>query len=237
MHAGHVVSEILATPGPTHTLFDVLAAAASVHARGPRLALLGFGGGGLVAALRALGWDHPIAAVDLSEVGVRAFRRFSAPWCGEVRVARDEASAWLRRQRRSFDVIVEDLSVPVPGDLVMPAVCTAPLPRLIAARLHPTHGVAVINCFSPGQAGWCGLLRTLLVPGWAAQVILPEEFDHRLLVIGPRLRAARDSARRLDQTLRRLGSRQAGRVRVRTLAHATRRPGYTASGGTAWPER
>jgi hypothetical protein len=225
LHDGHVVSEILAAPGPTHSLFDVLAAAAVVVAGGPRLALLGFGGGSTVAALRALGWDHPLDAVDLSETGTRAFRSLAAGWAGRLNVATDEASAWLRRQRRPFDVIIEDLSVPIPGDLVMPAVCADPLPRLIAARLRPSSGVAIINCFSPGPRGWRSLLARLLAPGWSARVLLLDDFDHRLLVVGRRLLPSRAFAHRLRRVLERLGSRQARRVHVRAFAPGRRRSG------------
>ena len=146
-------------------------------------------------------------------------------WADPLDVAQEEASAWLRRQRRPFDVIVEDLSVAVPGDLVMPAVCAGPLPRLIAARLRPPTGLAIINCFSPGPHGWTDLLARLLVPGWAAHVLLLDDFDHRLLVVGRRLLPARTFARRLRQELGRLGSRQAGRVHVRSFAPVTRRSG------------
>ena len=44
-----VLSEILAKPGPTHSLFDLLAAAVATLAPGPRFAMLGFAGGGIVA--------------------------------------------------------------------------------------------------------------------------------------------------------------------------------------------
>jgi hypothetical protein len=40
-----VLSEILARPGPTHSLFDLLAAAVTALSPGPRLAVLGFAGG------------------------------------------------------------------------------------------------------------------------------------------------------------------------------------------------
>ena len=60
-----VLSEILARPGPTHSLFDVLAAAVAAFAPGPRFAMLGFAGGGMIAPLRAMGCDIPVRAVDL----------------------------------------------------------------------------------------------------------------------------------------------------------------------------
>jgi len=61
-----ILSEILALPGPTHSLFDLLAAGIAALAPGPRVAMLGFAGGGVVAPLRAMGWNHPLCCVDLS---------------------------------------------------------------------------------------------------------------------------------------------------------------------------
>jgi len=216
LHDGHLVSEILREPGPTHSLFDVLAACALALATGPRLALLGFGGGSFLAALRAMGGDHDVRAVDRSRAAWQAFRRVAGRWDGRLTVAIDDAARWLARQRQPFDFIVEDLSLPVPGDLVMPPVCFDPLPRLIAKRLQP-RGVAVINVFTPPRAGWDGHLRRLLVPGQRAQVVHLADFDHRLLLLGRHLPPARSSARAVRDALASIGSRQSARFRLRTL--------------------
>jgi hypothetical protein len=210
------VSEILRKPGPTHSLFDVLAACALALAPGPRLALLGFGGGSLLAALRAMGGNHEVRAVDRSRPAWQAFRRVAGSWAGGLTVAIDDAGRWLAQQRRPFDVIVEDLSLPVPGDLVMPPVCFDPLPRLIAGRLQP-RGVAVINVFTPPRAGWDSHLRRLLIPGHRAQVVHLADFDHRLLLLGRHLPPAQSSARALRAALASIGSRQSARLRLRTL--------------------
>jgi SAM-dependent methyltransferase len=213
---GHVVSEVVARPGPTHSLFDVLAAAVVTLARGPRLALLGLGGGSVVAPLRALGWAGSIAAVDRSREMVRVFRRIAAPALGPVSATVADAAAWLGRQQEEIDVVVEDLSVPVPGDLVMPEVCFDPLPHLIGRHLAP-GGVAVVNAFSPGPQGWDRLLQRLRVPGTESLVVHLDEFDHRVLLLGEELPAAPQVGRRLRQLLHQLRSRQATRVRVRHL--------------------
>ena len=57
-----VLSEILDHPGPTDTMFDVLAACVAAFAPGPRVAILGFAGGGIVAPLRAMGFAAPTVA-------------------------------------------------------------------------------------------------------------------------------------------------------------------------------
>jgi SAM-dependent methyltransferase len=227
--SGHVVSEILARPGPTHSLFDVLAACAVVLAPGPRLAMLGFGGGSLVAPLRALGWGQAIDAVDLCGTSERAFRRICRGWAGDVRVSIAEASAWLRRRRGRFDVIVEDLSIPVPGDLVMPSVCFDPLPRLIARRLRP-GGIVVINVFSPGRGGWRPVLDRLRAPLGASCVIRLHDFDHQILVASEALPHPSALSRRLRRALRHLRSRTAGRFTLHALPRRGSRAARRRSG-------
>src|SRR3989442_1025681 len=75
-----VLSRVMARPGPTHMPFDVLAACVAALSPGRRALLLGFAGGGTVAALRAMGWRHPIDALDLSLEGHAHFREHSGPW-------------------------------------------------------------------------------------------------------------------------------------------------------------
>jgi hypothetical protein len=220
-HAGHVVSQMRATPGPTHSLFDLMAACVSALAPGPRLALLGFGGGSIVAPLRALGWNHPIEAVDLSLDAALAYSRVASARLGDVRVTLRDAAAWLRSQRKRFDAIVEDLSLNVPGDLAMPPVCFDPLPKLIAARLS-THGVAVVNVFSPGPLGWNARLRRLVPAGHRAAILEPDDFDHRLLLLSRQLPEARTLSTHIRATLRAIRSRQASRFAVRTLPRRDR---------------
>ena len=94
-----ILSELLARPGPTHCLFDVLAACVAALAPGPRIALLGFAGGGIVAPLRAMGFPHAIEAVDLDPTGEKLFRELARHWAGEVRVARMDALEWLAREQ------------------------------------------------------------------------------------------------------------------------------------------
>jgi hypothetical protein len=215
-HAGHVVSQMRATPGPTHSLFDLMAACVSTLAPGPHLALLGFGGGSIVAPLRALGWDHPIDAVDLSIEATLAYSRVAGAHLGDVCVTLRDAAAWLRSQRKRFDAIVEDLSLNVPGDLVMPPVCFDPLPKLIAARLT-TRGVALVNVFSPGPLGWNAWLRRLVPAGLRAVILEPDDFDHRLLLLSRHLPDAHTLSTRIRATLHAIRSRQASRFALRTL--------------------
>ena len=216
---GLVLSEIRTTPGPTDSLFDVLAATIAALAPGPDVALLGFAGGGLVAPLRAMGFGHPLEAVDLSLVGEALFREHSGPWVGQVAVHEAEASRWLRAWRRSFDLILEDLSVETPGDVTKPNVSLAVLPRLMKQKVQP-KGVVVTNVLPVPGIRWRDLLHGLAKPwrvrGARVQVIHLADYENRVLLAG-RLPTARATSATLKRHLRALGSDQADGLAVHTL--------------------
>lgn len=213
---GLILSEVLARPGATHTLFDVLAAAVSALAPGSRAAILGFAAGGVIAPLRALGFGHPIDAVDLDLDGEMLFRELSTPWCGAVHVDRGEASAWLARRKRRYDAILEDLSVQTPRGVTKPPVSLETLPALMKARLQP-RGVAVVNVLPVPGRPWTALLPHLARPFSRAQVILLDEWENRVLILGDALDSARENSRRVRSALAAIGSSEAGALSVRTL--------------------
>jgi hypothetical protein len=213
---GLVLSEVLKRPGPTHTLFDVLAAAVASLARGPRAALLGFAAGGVIAPMRALGYGHPIEAVDLSLEGEALFRELSTPWCGAVHVHRGEASNWLRRRKQSFDVMLEDLSEPRDDDVTKPAVSLDVLPALMKVRLRP-RGLVVCNVLPVPRWPWTRLLPHLAAPYAQAQVVILDEWENRVLLLGDDLEPAHRTSRLMRRGLRAIGSREAEQFQVRTL--------------------
>lgn len=211
---GVVVSEMRLRPGPTHSVFDVLAALAVTLHPGGRLGMLGFAGGGMMAPLRRLGFAGLVEAVDLDPEGHRLFRRHCAGWAGALEWTRADAVAWLEGQRERFGLLVEDLSVPVGGDVFKPEVSWTVMPERIRDRLV-AGGVAIFNLIPSGDGTMprgVGEIGALL--GGAVEVEL-EEFENRILVCGVGLPTARGVASRLGRALRRLGSRQAGRVWVR----------------------
>src|SRR5262245_16741215 len=120
VQAGTVLSEVLAAPGPTHSLFDVLAAAVTALTPGPRVALLGFAAGGIVAPLRAMGFPHRLEAVDLSLEGEKLFRELSGAWAGRVSLAHADAAVWLGARRGRYDLIVEDLFLEGRSGMIKP---------------------------------------------------------------------------------------------------------------------
>lgn len=213
---GLIVSEVLSRPGATDTLFDVLGACIAALAPGPRVAMLGFAAGGVIAPLRAMGFGHPVLACDLSLDGERIFREHSEPWCGAVQVDEADAVAWLGRRRRPFDLILEDLSAEVDGELTKPPVSLDVLPERMAARLAP-GGIAVTNVLPVPGVPWRSLLPHLAAPFPRARVVVLDEWENRVLIAGDGLPSARETGALLRRHLAAIGSAEANGLRVETL--------------------
>lgn len=211
-----MLSEVLAAPGPTHSVFDALAAGVSELSPGPRVAVLGFAAGGMIAPLRALGFEAPVSAVDLDLRGVPVFRELSSEWAGRVTVAKSDAAAWLARQKRPFDAIVEDLSVQLPGDVEKPEVSLGRLPELIARRLAP-GGVAVVNVLPAADLTWPELIERLSRGHSHAAEVRLQAFSNRIVIAGEALPDARALGSRLRGALERIGSELAQGLHVRTI--------------------
>lgn len=213
---GVVISELRTSPGPTHSVFDVLAGLVAVLAPPGRVGMLGFAGGGMLAPFAGLGWTRRFDAVDLDADAYELFRRHCPRWQDQAAWHQGDAVAWLRRQRTRFGLLLDDLSVPVDGDVFKPAVCWEALPALIRTRLRP-DGVAVFNLLrSPGDV-WTRTVPRVAEHFGEARVILLDDFENRLLVAGATLPSARELTFQLRVALRRLRSRQAERFQVRTV--------------------
>jgi len=211
-----ILSELLAQPGPTHCLFDVLAACVAALAPGPRVALLGFAGGGIVAPLRAMGFAHAIEAVDLDPTGEVLFRELSRDWAGDVRVARMDAALWIARDGSAFDVIVEDLSVPSPLGTVKPPLSFDGLPALVRSRLGP-GGVAVTNILPLGGSPWDALIAPVARPHARTVLIDLDEYQNKIVIGGATLPGAPEISKRVRAALDAIGSVQARKMAVRSL--------------------
>src|SRR6187402_1025733 len=92
---GVVISELRTSPGPTHSVFDVLAALIAILAPVGRIGVLGFAGGGMMAPLRGLGVESTIDSVDLDRAGYDLFRRHCPAWAEQVNWREADAVAWL----------------------------------------------------------------------------------------------------------------------------------------------
>ena len=211
---GCVLSELPRSPGPTHSVWDVMAVAVALFAAGPRMAMLGFSGGGMVGALRGLDCDQQIAGVDLWSKGFDVFAGVAKKWCGPVRFYSEDAVTWLRRQRSPYDVIVEDLSVAENGDIVKPEISLSVLPELMPTRITG-RGVIISNLLPTPGFTWQRLIASACVgPGILVEF---ESYHNRVLLQGRGIGKARQSGRALRQKLRLFGSGLSEEIRVSTL--------------------
>jgi hypothetical protein len=213
---GVVISELRTTPGPTHSVFDVLAALLMILRPGRRVGVLGFAGGGMLAPLQELGMKAPFATVDLDQASYDLFCRHCPQWVTGVQWEHADAVQWLHRQPRKFDLLMDDLSVPQAGDVVKPDICWRVVPDLIQRRLKP-DGIAVFNLMSPPEGRWRAGLAGITRSFPAARIIQLDDFENRILITGRKLPPAQALGKQLRQVLRQLRSRQAGRVHVRSL--------------------
>ena len=168
---GVVISELRTSPGPTHSVFDVLAALIAVLQPGGRVGVLGFAGGGMMAPLRGLGVETRIDSVDLDPAGYNLFRRHCPEWVGHVRWQQSDALAWLKRQAPDFGLLMDDLSISHQGDVVKPLICWSTLPELMQRRLLP-GGVAIFNLMLPRGGRWNPDLKRLADRFKTARVVL-----------------------------------------------------------------
>jgi hypothetical protein len=211
------LSRVIDHPGPTHGLFDVLAATVELLAPGPRFLMLGFAAGGVVAPLRGLGWTGAIEAVDRSRIGLGLFRRHCAPWAGDVEVHRDDALAFLSRSRRRWDLILDDLSAVTDGIVCKPAISTGELPARIASRLAEP-GIYVANVLPDDDLPWHAMASKMRRPFPRCLLLDNERYENRILVAGAALPGARALSLALRGSLERLGSKLASEMSVRTLS-------------------
>lgn len=221
---GTVLSEILREPGPTHSVFDVLAAACLLRPGVRDVALLGFGGGSVVAALRALASPARVHAVDLDATGWNLVGGPGGRWLRPCDWHQGDAEAWLRGARHRFDVIIEDLSVPAEGEVWKPEATWHTLPALIARRLRP-KGLAVLNLLRPARGSWREGIDAVMRPFRHGVMIGLRDFENRIVVAGSSAPGVREAGRALRGTLKRLGSRQARRITVARWATPGPGPG------------
>lgn len=210
---GTVLSEILFRPGPTHSVFDFLAATARLQSTPRRIAILGFAGGSVLAALRALRVDAEVHGVDLDPRGHQLLAQATPEWLGNLQWHHDDAVRWLRRSRQRFDLIIEDLSVPIADEVEKPQSSWDILPPLIARKLT-ANGLAVFNLLRPANHTWTHGFAVVTAPFAHAARLDLRDYHNRIVIASNRPIAAGTLSRTLRRALAELGSSQAERFRA-----------------------
>ena len=218
---GSVLSEVLSQPGPTDSVFDVLAAAMNLST-GNRAGILGFAGGGVIAPLRAMGGRHDLAGVDLDDAGYKLFCEVSDDWRGALKFSKADAIHWLRSRRASFDVLLEDLSIARDGDVFKPDVSIDTLPRLIRSKLKP-GGLAVFNLLPADDRTWKEMTKRVSGPFRHGVRIKFESFYNQVLILGSRpFSDAREVSRRIRASLTAIQSAMSSDIQIRAMRLAKR---------------
>ncbi|MCB9920237.1 MAG: hypothetical protein H6832_17680 [Planctomycetes bacterium] len=219
IQGGAILSEILARPGPTHSIFDVLAAAVTLHeAAAPRVAMLGFAGGGMIAPLRALGSAATIEACDLDATGFELFEELSSEWRGDVQFEIADATDWIRNGRSKFEVVIEDLScLGDDGEETKPVVSVTNLPRAIQRRIRK-DGLVVTNLLPVPGVSWRSLIRQVAEPWERGVVVEFDEWENRILLTGTAIGSASDIGHELGLRLESMGSELARRFLTRNFS-------------------
>lgn len=169
-----------------------------------------------MAPLRTLGVTTVIDSVDLDRSGYDLFQEYCSHWRAAVNWQQADAVAWLRQQPSDFSLLLDDLSVPQDGDVFKPAISWEVLPELINSRLRP-GGFGVFNLLPAPDRTWRTDVEGIVAHFGAARLIYLEDFENRILITGERLPAARGLGALLQRALHQLHSRQAERIRVRTV--------------------
>lgn len=218
---GSILSHLSKEPGPTDSLFDILAAILHTFSMGPHIAVLGFAGGGIMGPLRAMHGEETIHAVDLDSSGHSLFIRHGRSWAEDLRYQEAEAGAWLKASKRRFDAIFEDLSIPAQSEVEKPTISLKEIPHLAAKRLKP-KGIYLANLFPPLKDGWTRTLETVASSYQRAVLICPDDYYNRLVLAGNFTDSVRDIRSKLNYALDYIGSEQANAFSIRSFQERTK---------------
>ncbi len=139
-----------ATWHPRHAFtgysWDALAAAALLRPGGPpaSVLLLGLGGGTVTRQLRALLPEVRLVGVEIDAGVIELARTYMTLDEQQVEVHIDDAYAFLARTTERFDVVLDDLFLTGPDDVVRTRVPQGETLKLLRARVAP-GGLFVAN--------------------------------------------------------------------------------------------
>jgi SAM-dependent methyltransferase len=201
----------------TGSVWDALAAPLLwlPPARRRSVLILGLGGGSAARLLRAIAPRARLVGVERDRQVIRAARRWFDLDALALEVVESDALAYLRRARRRFDLVIEDVFVGRGRALRKPEGLTHPGLALAARRCAP-GGLVVCNTLDESGAvarALAGLFPALLC-------VEIEDYDNRVLVAGPAGLCARGL--RAAVTSHPILSRSAARLRFRRLSGARR---------------
>lgn len=178
----------------TGLVWDMLAAAALLGLREePRSVLmLGLAGGTSLRTLRHLLPDARFTAVDIDGEIVRLARRHMALDATGVEVVIGDAYRWLRRNRRTFDVVVDDIYLAGRADVSRPQAMDGTLLRLLRRCVAPGGILAVNLVTGRGHRAAQTAIRRLLRDNFAqVRSVTSPAAMNEVLVAGKKVAAVR----------------------------------------------
>lgn len=165
----------------TGSVWDAIAlpALALPKARRRRILILGLGGGSSARVVRSLAPAARIVGVEFSAEIVAVARKWFDLDALDLEVEVADASVYLARSRRRFDLILEDVFIGSGDRVHKPAWLPSPGHRLAASRLSP-GGLLVSNALDESRfVAWS--MRELFP---SVVEIAIRDFDNRVFVGG-----------------------------------------------------
>jgi spermidine synthase len=169
-------------------VWDALAMSVLALEHPPRaVAMLGLGGGSAARVLRALAPAAHVVGVERDGQVIAAARQALGLDDLGIEIAECDALEWLRRERRRFDVVIEDLFVGPLRSVRKPEWLPEPGLGLVRRRLRP-GGLFASNTIHETLA-----MRRALLRLFPAVLSLDVAGHHNaILLAGARLPAPRD---------------------------------------------
>lgn len=133
----------------TGAVWDLLSLPALFQPSLPRrILLLGLGGGTAIHQLNRLIPACEMTALELDPVHIHVARTWFGVITDNVTLIEADAVDWLKRHRRRFDLIIDDIFLDTPADPARPVPVDAAWLARLAARAG-RHGLVVQNHLSP----------------------------------------------------------------------------------------
>ncbi len=166
----------------TGSVWDALAAPllALERPRAQRVLVLGLGGGSIARIARALLPDAHLVGVERDPDVIDAARRHFALDALRLEVVHADARAFLERERRLFDAVLDDVFVGRGAAVRKPDWLPEPGLALCAKRVRP-GGVLATNTLDEAARA-ARTLTSLLGP---VTTIAVTGYDNRILAAGP----------------------------------------------------